>query len=84
MVSPPFLPVSSHQPSHLDLLQNRQVSKGYKYKNIIFNMLEEKQTNKQKGNCQREGTRIRDPLIPSLRNPLEILNWNSFIYANDL
>ena len=47
MVSPPVLPVSSHQPSHLDLLQNRQVSKGYKYKNIIFNMLEEKQTNRR-------------------------------------
>jgi hypothetical protein len=47
-------------------------------------MLEEKQINKQRENCQREGTRIRDPLIPSLRNPLEILNWNSFIYANDL
>jgi hypothetical protein len=38
-------------------------------------MTKNKQTNKQTNKSPKEGTRLRDPLVCTLRNPINVFNY---------
>lgn len=98
MVSLSCTPPSSSSPSQIYSLSvslenkllrflrdnNKRKYKIIKQARTKTNTLELDKRSKQKEKCARKGTWIRDPLVPTLRNPLKSPSVSLIIYTEDL